>query len=148
MGPNDDGGPARDAADSENPVPDCACRDAVAPDGGDSGGGPPGGGGPAASVAAGGELPPDVEEVPTVPCPVCGEPADIVQTDVHRNPDNIAVDKIVFDGVARWATFDDALVYRIFHCDRCDCDLRQVEWDGERETPMMDPTCEPAPADH
>ncbi|MFB6096520.1 MAG: hypothetical protein ABEJ74_03940 [Haloferacaceae archaeon] len=88
--------------------------------------------------------PPETSDEETVPCPVCGTESELIESATYRNPNNLTVDKIVYEGEARWVEFDDELVYRSFWCPHCECELRQVEWDGVRETPMMDPTCDPA----
>lgn len=80
----------------------------------------------------------------SVACPACGTEAEFVESATYTDDTNLTVDKIVFDGEARWVEFDDELVYRVFWCPHCECELRQVEWDGELEAPMLDPTCESA----
>ena len=77
-----------------------------------------------------------------VACPQCGATATLTERRRHADPDGVAVDKIVFDGVARWVEFDDELVYRVYRCPECDREVRQVEWDGETETPVLVPAVE------
>lgn len=83
-----------------------------------------------------------MSEEPTVTCPACGTTAEFVEGRTYTDPDEVAVDKIVFDGVAEWVEIDDELEYRLFWCPECECQLRQVEWDGETEPPVRDPTQE------
>lgn len=83
-----------------------------------------------------------MSEDPTVVCPACGTTAEFVESRTYTDPDEVAVDKIVFKGEAEWVDIDHELVYRMFWCPECECQLRQVEWDGEVEAPVRDPTQE------
>lgn len=80
----------------------------------------------------------------SVSCPNCGATAELVEDGTFTDPDEVAVDKIVFDGDARWVEFDDQLVYEKYRCGECDREIRQVEWDGEVEPPVLVPTTETA----
>lgn len=75
----------------------------------------------------------------SVSCPNCGATAKPVEGGTFTDPEEVAVDKIVFDGEARWVEFDDELVYRKYRCEECDREIRQIEWDGELEPPVVVP---------
>ena len=79
----------------------------------------------------------------TVTCPNCGAEAELIESGTFTEPDNMSVDKIVFDGVARWVEFDEQLVYRMYRCEACDRRVRQIEWDDEIEPPVLVPPTPP-----
>jgi DNA-directed RNA polymerase subunit RPC12/RpoP len=74
-----------------------------------------------------------------VSCPNCGAPAEPTEGGTFTDPEEVAVDKIVFDGDARWVEFDDELVYQKYRCPECGHEIRQIEWDGELEPPVLVP---------
>jgi DNA-directed RNA polymerase subunit RPC12/RpoP len=81
----------------------------------------------------------------TVSCPNCGAPAEPTEGDTFTDPEAVAVDKIVFDGEARWVEFDDQLVYQKYRCSECSRESRQIEWDGTLEPPVLVPQTETGP---
>jgi DNA-directed RNA polymerase subunit RPC12/RpoP len=74
-----------------------------------------------------------------VSCPNCGAPAEPIEGGTFTDPEEVAVDKIVFDGEARWVEFDDELVYQKYRCGECDREVRQIRWDGDLEPPVLVP---------
>ncbi|MFW5918138.1 MAG: hypothetical protein ACOCR0_01520 [Haloferacaceae archaeon] len=74
-----------------------------------------------------------------VRCPNCGAEVEPAESGTFTDPEELSVDKIVFDGVARWVEFEDRIEYQMYRCPECQRRVRQVEWDGEIEPPVLVP---------